>query len=120
MDDEYHPELANPGPDDEKPVRYPVAHPVMRVIVVIGILALILPGVIISIATASNTATVACRIVVAQEAPDAVAFGPRFELLGVDGPGWYCYAEDFDGTEILLRALGLIPEVRWAPPGTPV
>ena len=87
----------------------------IRVIVVIGILGLILPGIVISITTADNTAQVACGLVVAQEAPDSVAVQPRFELMGVDGPGWYCYAQDFDGTETMLRALGLIPEVRWAP-----
>ena len=120
MSDE-HPELAGYRPDDERPVRRPMAVGAMRVVVAIAILALIVPGVVISIATANNTANVACGLVVAQEAPDSVAYGPRFELWGVDGPGWYCYAEQFDGTEVLLRALGLIPEVHWAPrEGVPV
>ena len=119
MDDEYHPELAGSEPEDERPLRHPMMQRVMRVVVVIGILGLILPGVVISIATAANTANVACRLVVAQKAPDSVAYTPRFELMGADGPGWYCYARDFDGTEILLGALGLIPEVHRAPPGNP-
>ena len=66
----------------------------------IGILALIVPGIVISIMTANNTAQVACGLVVAEEAPDSVSYEPRFELMGVDGPGWYCYARGFDGTEI--------------------
>jgi hypothetical protein len=115
MSDEYHPELRDSEPDDERPLRHPAMQHVVRVIVVIGILALIVPGVVFSIITANNTAQVACRLVVAEKAPDSVSSEPRFELLGADGPGWYCYARDFDGTETMLQALGLIPEVRWVP-----
>ena len=32
-----------------------------------------------------------------------------------EGPGWYCYAQQFDGTEILVGSLGLIPQSRFAP-----
>lgn len=115
MTDEYHPELRGSEPDDERPLRHPAFQHAVRIIVVIGILALIVPGIVISIMTANNTAQVACRLVVAEKAPDSVSYEPRFELMGVDGPGWYCYARDFDGTETLLQALGLIPEVRWVP-----
>jgi hypothetical protein len=119
MNDEYHPELAGYDPDEERPARNALRRRAMQVIVVVGILGLILPGIVISITTATNTAQVACGLVVAQEAPDSVAFQPRFELMGVEGPGWYCYAQDFDGTETMVSALGLIPEVPFAPPGTP-
>jgi len=115
MHDENNPELTGHEPDDERPLRHPMMQRAIRVIVVIGILGLILPGIIISITTAVNTAQVACALVVAQEAPDSVSYSPRFELMGVDGPGWYCYAQKFDGTETMLRALGLIPEVGWVP-----
>jgi hypothetical protein len=115
MTGEYHPELRGSDPDDERPLRHPAMQHAIRVIVVIGILGLIVPGIVISIMTASNTAQVACDLVVAQEAPDSVSHEPRFELMGADGPGWYCYARDFDGTERMLRALGLIPEVGRAP-----
>ena len=117
MTGDYHPELRGSEPDDERPLRHPAMQHVIRVIVVIGILGLIVPGVVISIMTANNTAQVACDLVVAQKAPDSVSHEPRFELMGVDGPGWYCYASDFDGTETMLQALGLIPEVRWVPSG---
>ena len=118
MSDEYHPELAGYDPDEGRPVRHPATRHVMRIVVIVGILGLVVPGLVISIATANRTATVACGLVVAQDAPDSVSSAPRFEVLGAAGPGWYCYAQSFDGTETLLRYLGLIPEVHYAPVGT--
>lgn len=115
MDDRYPSELAGYEPDDERPVRRPMTHHAMRIVVILGILGLVLPGIIISISTANNTAQSACRAVVVEKAPDAVAYSPRFELAGAEGPGWYCYAQQFDGTEVLLGALGLIPQARFTP-----
>jgi hypothetical protein len=115
MDDRSNSELAGYDPDDQRPVRHPATHHAMRIVVILGIVALVLPGIIISISTANNTAQQACRAVVIERAPDSVAYSPRFELAGAEGPGWYCYAQQFDGTEILVGSLGLIPQSRYAP-----
>ena len=80
-------------------------------VVVVAIVALVLPGVLIGVSTASRTAELACSIVGAAEAPDA-AYEARFELTGAEGPGWYCYATAFGGREVQLRFLGFIPEVK--------
>lgn len=109
MADEYHPELAEYDPDESRPTRSATRARVMRVMVVLGLAGLLLPGVLVTISTQISTADAACRIVVVASAPDSVGSVARFELVGAAGPGWYCYAERFGGSEILLRSLGLIP-----------
>lgn len=122
MADEYHPELAEDDPDESRPTRSATRLRVMRVMVVLGLAGLLLPGVLVTISTQVSTADAACRIVVAASAPESVGSVARFELAGAEGPGWYCYAERFGGGEILLRSLGLIPGLSGSPevqPGQP-
>jgi hypothetical protein len=122
MTDEYHRELAEYEPGDGRPVHSAARRRALRIVVVIGLVALVLPGVLVTVSTQIATAGAACRIVVAKVAPDSVAAVARFELTGGDGPGWYCYAERFGGEEVLLRSLGLIPGLSPRPvndPGQP-
>ena len=117
-DDGIPPELAGYEPGEGGTLRGPRMRRVARVVVLLAIVALVLPGVLISVATATRTAEVACRIVTASEAPGAVPQA-RWEWAGYEGPGWYCYASDFGGREVRLRFLGFIPELRIAPGGGP-
>lgn len=109
--DEYddEPELAGYQPQGERPLRSPHLKTAMRVIVVIGLVGLVLPGILVTAGTASRTATVTCSIYTAYYAPEAVSFSARFELLSPAGIGWNCYAVTYGGTEVLVRSLGLIP-----------
>lgn len=121
-DDEYHRELADYDPGEGSPVHSVARRRALRIMVTLGLVALILPGVLVTISTQLSTAAAACRVVVAQAAPDSVGSSARFELMGAEGPGWYCYAQRFGGSEILLRALGLIPGLTSPPnrdPGQP-
>jgi hypothetical protein len=111
-DDE--PELAGYVPREEGPVRHPVTLTVMRVVI-----ALVLPGVVYTIGVQMQTADAACRIVVKSGDPQAVGAIARFQAWGGNGPGWYCYAKAFDGSETMLRALGIIPGLQYQPSGTP-
>lgn len=81
---------------------------VMRVVVVLGLVGLVLPGVVVTVGVQQATASRACAAAVAARADGAEPV-PRFELLGPAGPSWYCYARTFDGDEVLLASLGLIP-----------
>ncbi|MEO8261408.1 MAG: hypothetical protein ABI566_02465 [Pseudolysinimonas sp.] len=117
-DDEYHPELAEYEPGESRPGRAARVR-VLRIMVVLGLAGLLLPGLLVTIGTQLSTADAACRIVVAASAPDSIGAVARFELIGADGPGWYCYAQQFGGTEILLRSLGLIPGLTTRPPVDP-
>lgn len=105
-DDE--PELANYQPH-EKPLRSPHLITVMRVVVVIGLVGLILPGLLVTVGTAASTANRTCAIYTAYYAPEAVGYSTRFEIFGVAGMGWNCYAQQFGGQEVLLKSLGVIP-----------
>lgn len=119
MADEYHPELAEYDPGENRPVHSATRTRVLRVMVVLGLTGLVLPGVLVTISTQLSTADAACRIVVAAAAPDSVGAVARFELTGAEGPGWYCYAQRYGGGEILLRSLGLIPGLTDVPVGDP-
>lgn len=81
---------------------------VMRVTIVLGVGGLILPGLYATLALQARTAAVVCAQALSGGTlgVDPVA---RFEVLGPVGPSWYCYARGFDGREVLVRALGLIP-----------
>lgn len=108
-DFEHHPELAGYQRGDERPLRHPMTLKVMRIVVILGVAGLVLPGVIATIGVQARTADASCEIVVARAAPGATAAIARFELFGAEGPAWYCYARDFDGTEVLVSTLGFIP-----------
>ena len=115
-DEEYHPELAEYVPGDGGSVRHPLTLKVIRVVIVIAVLALILPGIVYTVSVQIETAGTACAIVVSATAPDATP-DARLQLWGGNGPGWYCYARSFDGSEVLLRSLGMIPGLTYRPSG---
>ncbi|MEP6844150.1 MAG: hypothetical protein ABJA11_11540 [Pseudolysinimonas sp.] len=117
-DDEYHPELAEYVPGDRGSVRRPLTLKVIRVVIVIAVVALVLPGVIYTVSVQVETADAACAIVVSSAAPDSTP-SARLQLWGGNGPGWYCYARSFGGSEVMLRALGIIPGLTYRPSGTP-
>ena len=107
-DDDDEPELAGYQPHD-RPLRSPHLKTVMRVVVVVGLIGLLLPGILVTLSTASRTATVACSIYTAYYAPEAVSYSARFELVSAAGMGWNCYAVEYGGDELLVRSLGIIP-----------
>lgn len=102
------PELSGYVPHEDRPLRGPLVMRIMRITIVLGVVGLVLPGLLGTIALQSRNADVLCEYEIASHRypgqPDA-----RFELLGPVGPGWYCYARAFDGREVLVRSLGLIP-----------
>ena len=109
-DEDYddEPELAGYEPV-ERPLRGPHFATMMRVIVIVGLIGLILPGILVTLGTANRTAARTCAAYTAFYAPEAVAFDTRFELFGPAGMGWNCYSISFGGDELLLKGLGLIP-----------
>ena len=118
-DDEYHPELSGYVPTEGGSVRRPMTRRIMRVVIVIGVVLLVLPGALSTLGVQMQTAAAACRIVTGVLDPAASSSSARFELWGSNGPGWYCYSRSFDGSELMLRALGLIPGLSYRPSGTP-
>ena len=110
MNDEFEePELAGYEPHGDKPLRSPHLVSALRVVVVLGLIGLVLPGILVAIGTANRTALSSCAAYTAYYAPEAVGFSARFEVLGPPGLGWNCYAVEFGGGEVLVASLGLIP-----------
>ena len=122
-DNEYddEPELAGYEPHGDKPLRSQHLLTAMRVVVVIGLVGLVLPGILIGLSTANNTAQRSCEIYTSYLAPEAVTFSARFELFRTPGMGWNCYAVGFGGDETLLATMGIIPGGARLPvsPGAP-
>ena len=113
-----HPELDGYVPGEVGALRGRRMQQVMRVVVVLAIIALVVPGVLVGLSTATRTAELACAVVASTAATNPSYAEARFEWVGAEGPGWYCYATAFNGAETQLRFLGFIPEVRVVP-GTP-
>jgi hypothetical protein len=105
-DDE--PELAGYEPTGDRPLRHERVRGMMRVIVVISLIALVVPGILGSLSIANRTAQASCAAYTQYYAPTAVGSVTRFELFGA-ALGWNCYAEQFGGGEVLVANLGLIP-----------
>lgn len=108
MSDE-HPELVGYEPGDGRPLRNPHIVLAMRIIVVLGIVALVLPGIITTMSVATTTANNACSAWVAFERPEASGYAATFELLGPGGPGWQCYSVGAFGGDHVVASLGIIP-----------
>jgi hypothetical protein len=108
--DEYElePELAGYVPNEGMPRRRRMLL-AMRVVVIVGIACLILPGIFTTFSVAARTANTACTAWVKYEAPAATGESARFEIFGAGGMGWECYATGLIGGDEHVASLGLIP-----------
>lgn len=106
--DDDPPELRGYVPNDDRPLRHPATLRVMRVVIVLGVIGLVVPGLAATVTLQARTAAAICADAVntSTNGADPVT---RFELLGPAGPSWYCYARDFGDREVLIGSLGLIP-----------
>ena len=105
-----HPELSDYEPHDAaRPLRSKRVTTIMRVVVVLGLVALIVPGILTTLQVAQSTASNACLVAAARYYPLAVASDARFDLSGPGGFGWQCYAIDRNEREIFVIPLGIIP-----------
>jgi len=108
MDYDDEPELAGYVPTEGHPRRRRTLT-VMRIVVIVGIACLVLPGVLTTASVAAATADEACRAWVRYEASDATGVSARFEVFGPGGAGWECYATGGFGGDRHVASLGLIP-----------
>jgi hypothetical protein len=114
--DEEHPELAGYIPLEDTPLRSARTTKVIRAVVFLGLVALILPGIITTVAVASETASVTCSVYVKRYAPAEVGSSVTFQLFSPGGPGWQCYAVNTEGDQTYVAPLGIIPSAPM-PPG---
>jgi hypothetical protein len=112
MMDEYHPELAEYVPTADRPLRRRGTLVAMRVMVILGLALLIVPGVLVTIGVASATAARTCAVYVKHYAPDATGSSAPFQVFSPGGAswlGWQCYATNTEGNQTYITPLGLIP-----------
>jgi hypothetical protein len=107
--EDEEPELAGYVPHQGPPLRGPRQLLMMRIVVIVGIGCLVLPGAITTVSVAASTAKVACAAWVAYEAPEATGSSARFEVFGPGGIGWECYTVGAFGGDRHVASLGLIP-----------
>jgi hypothetical protein len=107
---EFHPELSGYEPtDSSRPLRGRRMMLLMRVTVLLGLVALIVPGVLTTWSIASATAARSCAAAVSRYYPAAAGLDARFELAGAGGFGWQCYAVDLNERQTFVLPLGIIP-----------
>lgn len=109
MADEDHPELMGYIPLEDAPLRSARTTRLMRFVVVVGLVALVLPGIITTLAVANDTAHNTCSTYVKRYAPSAYGSVVTFELFAPGGPGWQCYSTNTEGDTTYVAPLGLIP-----------
>ncbi|PRY65056.1 hypothetical protein B0I08_11174 [Glaciihabitans tibetensis] len=107
QDDE--PELAGYEPTDGRTRRGHRNPWLLRVVVLLGLVGLVLPGILTTMAVGNTTAQRACEIWVAYMAPDSPSSQARFEVFGPGTIGWECYTEGTFGGDAHVASLGLIP-----------
>ncbi|WP_150308165.1 hypothetical protein [Planctomonas psychrotolerans] len=112
MNEFDEPELQGSEPREERPLLRQRVLPAMRILVVLGIVGLVLPGILTTVGVGARTADAACADWVRFEHPDADRYDARFELLGPGGVGWECYSVSNFGGDRHIASLGLIPSAR--------
>lgn len=116
---DFHPELSGYEPtDSSRPLRGRRMVLLLRVTVVLGLVALIVPGVLTTLSIASATAAGACAAAVSRYYPFAAGVDARFDLTGPGGFGWQCYAIDQNERDTFVMPLGIIPGPFRTPVGT--
>ena len=115
---DFHPELSGyEPPDASRPLRGRRTVLLIRVAVVLGLVALVVPGILTTLSIATATAVRACTSAVARYYPGSEGIDARFEFSGAGGFGWQCYAIDQNERETFVVPLGIIPGPFRAPTG---
>ena len=111
MTDYYdEPELTGYEPHQHRPLRSARKQRALRIVVILGIVALVLPGILTTYSLARSTAQAACAATVATLSRTATGSRVQFELFGPGGAGWQCYTVGaYGGDRAPVAPLGLIP-----------
>ena len=81
---------------------------VMRIISIVALLSLVVPGALATWALAQSTAARACRLAVDAQLDARIPSRVAFELGSLETAGWNCYAVAPSG-EVRVAVLGVIP-----------
>ena len=106
--EDYHPELANYEPHEQKPMRSKRTLYLMRGVVILALAALVLPGVITTASYAQSSAEQACAVWASSQVAEQHRTEVHFEFFGPGMIGYECYATTALGERHLV-SLGLLP-----------
>jgi hypothetical protein len=95
--------------EPERPLYSRRRRRLLQIVVSLAIIALVLPGVLITWVTQVQTAQYACQIAAAYYAPGAQRSKAAFELGNSDVLGWNCYVEIDGQDDFFIAHLGVIP-----------
>jgi hypothetical protein len=95
-------------PDDDATPPWERRRRIMRLVALVTMIAMVVPGALTSWAIAQSTAERSCRIAVDFYANDRTPSRVAFELSASESLGWNCYALAPTG-EVRVAILGLIP-----------
>jgi hypothetical protein len=109
------PELLGYVPIEHRPLYGRRRRRIMRLMVLIAVAALVVPGILGTVSLAANTAQQTCAVYVARYQPNTAGASVHFDLFGPRGPGWDCYTLDAAQDETFLVLLGLIPSAPLPP-----
>lgn len=102
-------DISEPVSDDQWPLRSQRRRKILRVVALVSMGLLVIPGAIGTLLQTQHNARYACEIARAYYAPAAESMTIRFELFPLSNAGWQCYAEFFDGSRVRVATLGPIP-----------
>lgn len=107
--EDFPPELSDEWDEDARPSRFARRARLLKMIGLVALASLVLPGILVTWSTTRATATAACQIAVDYYAPAAEHSSARFEVFPVEIFGWTCHAGMADGTSLRVAHLGVIP-----------
>ena len=89
----------------------------IRVMVLVTVGAMLLPGLAGLYSVSASAASQACIIATIHEAPDATGVSVPFQFFGPGFIGWECYATGTFGGDRHIISLGLFPGLVSLPTG---
>jgi len=119
MSNDIPPELSGDWDDEPGvPSRMNRRARVMKIVGIIALVSMVLPGVLVTWSTSRATANAACALAVAYFAPSAGRWQADFDIVPPSKIGWNCYAYTDDGFRLLVAPLGIIPGAPTLQPST--
>lgn len=113
--DDEEPELAGYLPIERTSLYRRRRQRGMRILVLVAVAALVIPGALSTLSLAQRTAENTCAVYVRRYQPRAAGSTAHFDVFGPRGPGWDCYSVGAGGGETFLVLLGLIPSAPLPP-----
>jgi hypothetical protein len=113
------PELSDEWENEpERPSSIAKKAKLMKIIGIVALVSMVLPGVLVTWTTSRATANAACGVAVAYYAPSASRWQASFDVLPLGHIGWNCYVYTDDGFVLRVAHLGIVPGVPTLQPST--